>query len=110
MPPRPRKGRIHIRKSAVDQNGAPTMAEVGDIEFQLFETDGVTTIGAPVHTNSAGRATLPAVRVGSSVILRETPAPRFEPAPDQTITIDKAAVIVSVTNKLLPTVPPYGPV
>lgn len=108
VPPRSRKGRVHIRKSAVDQNGAPTNAEVGDIEFQLFEPDGVTAIGDPARTNPAGRAVLPAVRIGKTVVLRETPSSRFEQVADQTITVDKANVLVSVINKLLPTAPPYG--
>ncbi|WP_332642848.1 Dyp-type peroxidase [Aeromicrobium sp.] len=107
-PPHSRKGRIHIRKSAVDQNGVPTNAEVGDIEFQLFESDGVTAIGDPARTNPAGRAVFPAVRVGNTVIIRESPSDRFEPVADQTITVDKANVLVSVVNRLRPTAPAYG--
>lgn len=107
-PKKPRKGRIHIRKSAVDANGGPTMAEVGDIEFRLFEADGTTAIGDPVRTNPAGRAILPAVRIGKTVIVRETAGARFEPLPDQPIVVDKAHILLSLVNRLLPAANPYG--
>lgn len=103
-----RIGRIHIRKTALDQNGSPTSAEVGDIEFQLIDPKTNTPIGEPVRANPAGRAVLTGARIGQDVIVRETPTDRFEAAPDVTVAVDQRNVIVPITNRLKPNTNPYG--
>ncbi|ROR90938.1 Dyp-type peroxidase [Nocardioides aurantiacus] len=102
-----KKGRVHVRKIAVDAFGNPTNAEVGGIQFTLHDQNG-TQIGDPVTTNPAGHAVLPEVPVGTTVIIRETTPDRFQAVGDLTITIDQPNRIERITNTLKPDANPYG--
>lgn len=107
-PGKPRKARIHIRKSVVDANGAPVKAERGDIKFTLIDVKTNSVIGSPATTNSAGRAILTGAKVGGQVIVRETPNPKFQPPQDVTVDVTQRNQIVRITNQLMPSVPGYG--
>lgn len=108
VPPKPnKKGRIHIRKTALDAAGAPTNAEVGDIQFTLHDANG-NQIGDLVLTNPAGHARLPEADLGTTLIVREATPDRFQPAGDLNVSLEQNNQILSISNTLKPEATPYG--
>lgn len=103
-----RKSRIVAKKALIDPNGNPIRRERGGIEFTFIDKATGMPIGQPVVTTSAGRAVSDKIKVGTVVLIRETPqltpegTPRFEPTNDVEVTVSSGTLVVPVTNRLMP--------
>lgn len=101
-------GHIAVRKKLVDSSGSPIRGERGGFGFQLFDQAG-SPIGDPFLTDSTGRALSPAAAVGDTYTVREVNTRAgFEPAPDQTVELDRRRIQIEVINKATVPNPGYG--
>jgi Dyp-type peroxidase family len=95
-------GRIVVQKQLVDANGAPVLAELGNIAFQVVGGDG-QPVGGQFMTDSAGRAISPPVPRSQPLVVHEVAPPTgFQQAADVAVTLTKPAELVQVVNQLPP--------
>jgi deferrochelatase/peroxidase EfeB len=110
-PPRPRgKGRIILRKAAVDANNQPINAELGGAEFQVFKADTNEAVTEVFTTDSAGHATSPeTIPLGVEVVIREVqPLPNTQLVSEPQLTLTRKAEKVDVVNRVTAPSPGYG--
>lgn len=101
-----RKSRIVVKKVVTDANGTQVRRERGGFEFTFIDKATGSPLGEPVRTSSAGRAVSPKIKVGTTVLVRETPQPdRFETVTDIETIVAASTTVVPVTNRTLPTAP-----
>ncbi|WP_148616556.1 Dyp-type peroxidase [Nocardioides rubriscoriae] len=103
-----RVGRIHIRKSVTDVNGNPVNAELGGFVFQMFDPATGYPIGEPATTTASGHAVLEGAPLNKPVLVREVATTRFEPHPDDEVTLTDRNYVHEVVNRLLAAASPYG--
>lgn len=91
-------GRVVVQKHLVDENRAPVLAELGNIEFQVLQEG--QPVGATFTTDSTGRAVSPPVPRATALVVHEVqPPPGFQQAPDTPVTLTKARELVTIVNQ-----------
>ncbi|HEY4451332.1 MAG TPA: Dyp-type peroxidase [Solirubrobacteraceae bacterium] len=91
-------GRIVVQKQLVDENNAPVLAELGNIEFQALQEG--QPVGTTFTTDSTGRAISPPVPREVPLTVHEVqPPPGFQAqANDTAVTLTKARQLVTIVN------------
>ncbi len=95
-----RQGRLVIRKSAVDGNGALMLGELAGVGFQVIRVDNNEPIGGIFFTDAAGHAVSPDLPVRTGLVLREVQTPpHFEPQPDVPFQLQRRREVLRVINR-----------
>jgi deferrochelatase/peroxidase EfeB len=91
-------GHIVVQKQLVDANGAPVLAELGNIAFQVLGSDG-QPVGGQFTTDSTGRAISPPVPRNQPLVIHEVAPPTgFQQIADVPVTLTQPAELVQVVN------------
>ena len=104
--PKPKSGKLHVRKTVVDSSGAEVIGDLAGFSFRVVDASG-TVVGGEFTTNAAGHARSDEFPIGVPLRLEETVAPGTQPAAPIEFQLDDSNLVIPVTNTV-PAGSPYG--